>query len=622
MSSRVMLLREYVGAALREYFRRDLIQSSSRSSEIAGFDFKRMVGEAQYRTAIAERYDAKPHGWMTPVEIFYPHYSRAIAAWIHEERRQEQQRWQLQEQSSDHQPKNRQRRKRQRQVALGKNGNEAKKCPEPLWPRGLHIVEVGGGVGHNARAILDWFEAHRPSDYAAMRYTLLDVSDEQAAFQEQAVARHGPNRCRVVVCPYAKWADAIAAADAKQGNWRRRNGSAEGGRCLESDEDTFVLALELADNLPHDKVTVVLDKEWDGGEATPNDSDSALVARTGPTWELFESVVVDGKREGARPLADPLLSEAVHICWDTLIEPCVISALEADGSRRRRSEHCQSTGTSTGPDSSPVASFLSGVASWATQAVSIFSGRASLNDHSAGAFNATFVPTGAQSLFAEMHTAFPCGYTLFLADFDALPHADIKTKVDSATSADASRKCCESNRQEASVQGDEYETEVSDVLFADCLDPSCNELRRWQQQHLGKPLEARGAPIVSSRVGIAGENVDHETFLLQGDAYGSADLLFPSHFGALAQLFQNIETNSTEEANMVDANTEVLKSRDFFGRCSGRSNTKEETSLEKNSLVPREVAAVKTRCGYNPLLEDFSNTSVLIGRRRLRNPHT
>ena len=62
---RVELLRGYIGAALREYFRRDLIQSSSRSGPLLGFEFQKMVGEAQYRTAIAERYAQKPQGWMT-----------------------------------------------------------------------------------------------------------------------------------------------------------------------------------------------------------------------------------------------------------------------------------------------------------------------------------------------------------------------------------------------------------------------------------------------------------------------------------------------------------------------------------------------------------------------------
>ena len=77
-------------------------------------------------------------------------------------------------------------------------------------------MEVGGGVGRNALAILDWFEATQPVVYDSMRYTLLDVSPEQSAFQAEAVGgRHG-SRCRVLVCPEARWATAIAALPGAQ----------------------------------------------------------------------------------------------------------------------------------------------------------------------------------------------------------------------------------------------------------------------------------------------------------------------------------------------------------------------------------------------------------------------
>ena len=85
--------------------------------------------------------------------------------------------------------------------------NREKKEIVSLWKEWekKESEEVGGGVGHNAAAILDWFASAQPAVYETMKYTLLDVSREQASFQARAVARRGhASRCRVVVCPEAR----------------------------------------------------------------------------------------------------------------------------------------------------------------------------------------------------------------------------------------------------------------------------------------------------------------------------------------------------------------------------------------------------------------------------------
>ena len=45
-------------------------------------DFTRMVGRAEYSAAVARAYAASPEGWLTPAELFYPHYSAAIARYV------------------------------------------------------------------------------------------------------------------------------------------------------------------------------------------------------------------------------------------------------------------------------------------------------------------------------------------------------------------------------------------------------------------------------------------------------------------------------------------------------------------------------------------------------------
>ena len=44
------------------------------------------------------------------------------------------------------------------------------------------------------------------------------------------------------------------------------------------------------------------------------------------------------------------------------------------------------------------------------------------------------MPTGAHSLFRELREAFPQGHTLLLADFDALPPAEIAAAAAAAAS--------------------------------------------------------------------------------------------------------------------------------------------------------------------------------------------
>ena len=58
-------------------------------SPSAPLDFPRMSGHTAYLQAVQSQYAALQASWLTPVEIFQPHYGRAIAACI-------LQRWQQQ----------------------------------------------------------------------------------------------------------------------------------------------------------------------------------------------------------------------------------------------------------------------------------------------------------------------------------------------------------------------------------------------------------------------------------------------------------------------------------------------------------------------------------------------
>lgn len=84
----------------------------------APLDFSGMAGQTEYLLAVKQQYQKLQASWLTPVEIFQPHYGRAFASCI-------LQRW--------------------RRLA-------------PQRPQGqplpLHIYELGGGTGTLARNIL------------------------------------------------------------------------------------------------------------------------------------------------------------------------------------------------------------------------------------------------------------------------------------------------------------------------------------------------------------------------------------------------------------------------------------------------------------------------------------
>jgi hypothetical protein len=97
----------------------------------------------------------------------------------------------------------------------------------------LTVFEVGGGSGAHACAALDFLAADAPAAYATCSYTILEVSERLQAAQSAALAARGHARVARSVL-----ADATAQLPPRL---------AHAGPC-------FVVALEVLDNLPHDKV--------------------------------------------------------------------------------------------------------------------------------------------------------------------------------------------------------------------------------------------------------------------------------------------------------------------------------------------------------------------------------
>lgn len=148
---------------------RDVITTPQRF-----MNFNEMLGKMEYEYKLDQLYKEKEYGWLTPVEVFAPLYSEAIARYIVTEHIASGQ------------------RKGVSQI-LGMTADQ-----RPAWAREarvedvrpLVIYEVGGGNGTNALHILNFLRNNHPALYARTEYRILEVSPRlqklQATLLEQA----------------------------------------------------------------------------------------------------------------------------------------------------------------------------------------------------------------------------------------------------------------------------------------------------------------------------------------------------------------------------------------------------------------------------------------------------
>ena len=226
------LMRDYIHRSLYgslsgsvPYFSREVIVGGA-----GGFNFQGMIGRSEYEHVLSQLYRSSERGWMTPVEIFTPWYSYAIAAYLLKGSRE--------------------------------TGN-------------VKVYEVGGGTGRHAINVLDYLKEANPSLYArgGISYTILEISAQLHARQSAALlaAGHKPSIARSVCM------DALRVHET-----------------IRDDSPCTVTALEVLDNLPHDKVVCLVDES--GRESLME------------TW-VEDYGEEDGRRETYTPLVDPVVRE-------------------------------------------------------------------------------------------------------------------------------------------------------------------------------------------------------------------------------------------------------------------------------------------------------------------------
>lgn len=157
--------------------------------------FRTFASEKDYRIAVARQYADAGRAWMTPVETFQPHYAEALA-------------------------------------------RSMLRTHAALYPgEPLQILEVGGGNGTCAAGVMSYLRREAPEAFERSRYMLVEVSERLADAQRQRLLAEGvpTERWEVVHSCASRWAESLEAP--LPGPW-------------------FLLALEVLDNLPHDKVRI------------------------------------------------------------------------------------------------------------------------------------------------------------------------------------------------------------------------------------------------------------------------------------------------------------------------------------------------------------------------------
>jgi SAM-dependent MidA family methyltransferase len=90
--------------------------------------------------------------WLTPVELFYPHYSNVMANFV--------------------------------SASMTSSPNNTTRCNGGVFD----IVELGGGRGTNAIALLDHLSEYHPDAYARLRcYTIFDTSPTLHELQKEVL---------------------------------------------------------------------------------------------------------------------------------------------------------------------------------------------------------------------------------------------------------------------------------------------------------------------------------------------------------------------------------------------------------------------------------------------------
>ena len=473
---RSLLVRDYVDACLYNercgYFA-NASQPPLQPTPEQPFDFQAFENRAAYQVAVARRYGSHPRAWATPVELFHPFYGRAIARHL------------LAQHDEQH----------------GRR-SDATTTTTTIPPSPFRIVEVGGGNGTLAEAVMEYISSERPELLRTMSYDIVEHSAPLAARQRTRLSSWiDRGIVRIHQDHVVRWLNDDRSHQASRGASERDR------ECRH-----FVL-LEVLDNMPHDLVcgSQVARRVFDR-EGISQLQQARVCIEQGPEHLGGARIVdenellmrADTKRfMEAEPLSDPLIIRACE-AWTQPLEHTTDLL-----------DHTASTpaATTTMKISTRASSNLFGMA------------QRLLNAMLSTADDEWYVPTTAHAMLEAIAARFD-NHSITIADFHALP----------------------------------------DVLTG------------------------RNGPVLQ-RLTPDHRAVSFESLVLPSP--GSCDIMFPTDFACLAAAHRHVCADDAR-----DWHGWVLPSEAFLQRYAESDRT-------------------ATRSGFNPMLHDFTNTSIFFGRARM-----
>jgi len=168
--------------------------------------FHELVGQTDWRKTLTDLYAKNHTSFLTPVEVFKPHYAECVVRWLLSSRQ------------------------------------------ETFSP--LRIYEVGGGNGSMATGILDYIKKFYPEIYDETEYTIIELSTAFHKIQQQSLGHHKNFKSVNKSC--VDWSTVVH-------------------------QECFVIASEVLDNMPHDKVT------WSGKQVSVEQDEKEA-------WEVLEPI--------------------------------------------------------------------------------------------------------------------------------------------------------------------------------------------------------------------------------------------------------------------------------------------------------------------------------------------
>jgi Putative S-adenosyl-L-methionine-dependent methyltransferase len=142
------LVRKNIGRRLAEYYAQPPNAVVGTSAGTESTRLSSSLGEWHWRRLLDRFYKERQGHWLTPVELFQPHFSHILGDFCLSA------------------------------VDASMEGNA----------RRLEIVELGGGRGTNARHILSYIQHTRPEIYDGLTYTLVDSSPSLNQLQKDVFA--------------------------------------------------------------------------------------------------------------------------------------------------------------------------------------------------------------------------------------------------------------------------------------------------------------------------------------------------------------------------------------------------------------------------------------------------